>query len=292
MYHGNLAALYASKFTNTDTTVIWNIRHSLHNIKNEKMTTALTIRLNKFLSKKPSAILYNSQISREQHNDFGFNNPESLIHANGFDTELFNFNEEYKNSSRYAYNIGSDKIVIGNVARFHPMKNHAGLIRAAVKICTERDDVMFILAGKDVNYKNTKLSSLIPKANHDRILLIDEISTMSSLMNAFDIYVQSSQWGEAFPNALAEAMASKLFCIATDIGDSSMIIADTGMMFTDTSDESIYQGILNAINIAPDKRLKKGCAARNRIKNHFSIEASIDMYANTYENLVEKKLNQ
>ena len=71
MYHGNLAALAASRWAGAGVPLLWNIRHSLHDLEREKLTLRLVLSLSKLLSEQPTRIIYNSETARDQHQAFG-----------------------------------------------------------------------------------------------------------------------------------------------------------------------------------------------------------------------------
>ena len=73
------AAYVAGKLVQTYPKVVWNIRHSLFSIEKEKFFTRIIIRAGRSYSEKVAGVIYNSRVSRHQHESFGYASDNSLV---------------------------------------------------------------------------------------------------------------------------------------------------------------------------------------------------------------------
>ena len=122
MCHGNLAAQLLNVFLPQPIPVLWNIRHSIHNLDYEKKTTAWMIRLCAKLSNKPCRILYNSQISADHHEALGYVPGKRVVIPNGFDTEVFPPSKEARLKIRKELLVSLSSTLIG---QYFVMKDHS-----------------------------------------------------------------------------------------------------------------------------------------------------------------------
>ena len=283
MYHGNLAASLAARFMSVRPTVSWNIRQSLYDIRTEKRMTRQVIRANRAFSRHVDAMIYNSQISCSQHEDFGFASDRSVVIPNGFDLERLNPDGEVGSSMRQALGINANATVIGHVARFHPVKDHARFLRAAVEVAQSRPDAHFLLVGRDVSPENPALAGIVSQDLLSRFTFTDERRDVPRVLQAMDILCLNSL-SEAFPNVLGEAMACAIPCVATDVGESATIISETGMLVP-PADVSALAHALGAMIDQPEQvRRQLGAAARTRIAEFYSLDAIVRRYADLYQN--------
>lgn len=287
MYHGNLAASAAGRLAPGRPAVSWNVRHSLYGLESEKPLTRQVIRANRFLSRGVGAILYNSRLSREQHEAFGFSGDYALVIPNGFDLERFRPDAEQRRRQRQALGIPASARVVGHIARFHPMKDHALFLRAAVQVAHQNTDARFLLVGRDVVTANPAFAGIVPGDLADRFMFLGERHDVPELMQAMDVFCQSS-WSEAFPNVLGEAMASGIPCIATDVGDSADIVADTGVIVPPRDEEALARGILKMLAKSPGERQSLGLRARERVERNYALPRIVEQYAMLYKRLAEK----
>jgi len=290
MYHGNLAASITGKFSSGRPAVVWNVRHSLYDLAVEKLLTRQVIRANRWLSYGAGAIIYNSRVSNDQHEAFGFDGTRSRVIPNGFDLETLKPDMMAGASVREEFGIPKDATVIGHVARFHPMKDHAGFLRAAVTVAQKRLNVHFLLIGRGVSLDNPALVGIVPSDLASRFICLGERSDVYDLMQAMDVLCLSSAWGEAFPNVLGEAMASGVPCVATDVGDSADIIADTGRIVPTGQPHMLAAALLDMLDMPVTERLALGRAARKRIEAKYALPVIVSQYAELYEQLIQGKL--
>lgn len=286
MYHGNLIASLARRFAIDFPSLVWNVRHSLYDLALEKPLTRQVIRISRWLSRGTDVIIYNSQISREQHESFGLDRTKGQVIPNGFDLEILKPDINVKFIIRKELDIKEDAILIGHVARFHPMKDHVSFLHAAVQVASINPAVRFLVVGRGVSSDNTGLINIVPPEMSENFIFLGERSDIYRLMQAMDIFCQSS-WSEAFPNVLGEAMACGVPCVATDVGDSSEIIGETGLLVPPRNSNALAIGILRMLELPVERRLELGRLARDRVKCRYGLEFMTNQYVTLYDALIK-----
>lgn len=128
------------------------------------------------------------------------------------------------------FGIPGDAQIIVTVGRLTEQKGHADLIRAVAPRLVQRRHLVIVGEGE----KRAELEAIIQEQNmSERVHLIGWQPDIPGILAASHLFVLPSLW-EGMPNALLEAMASGLPCIATDVegvrellgtGDSAKIVA-------------------------------------------------------------------
>jgi glycosyltransferase involved in cell wall biosynthesis len=291
MYHGNLmASLAAVALRKTaprnvlgQKPVLWNIRQTVYDLRRERWLTAKLIRQGARLSSGPAAIIYNSQTSASQHEELGYRAEKRVIIPNGFDCQVLRPDEAARKAVRAELGITDDTVLVGLVARYHPMKDHVGFLKAAALVVQSHPQTRFVLVGAGVSSTQPELAEGIQQNElGDRVILLRERSDIPRLNNAFDIGCSASAWGEGFSNSIGEAMACGVPCAVTNVGDSAYIVADTGFVAPPRAPEALAEAIGRLIEIGQPRRQQIGAKARKRIETEFSLSAIVEKYENLY----------
>jgi glycosyltransferase involved in cell wall biosynthesis len=288
MYHGNLAASIANTALSNRYPIFWNIRQSLYDIELETTTIQWALKLSAKRSAKPGYILYNSYRSAEQHTLFGFKEGKTHIIPNGFDTHIFAPNRQNGESIRQSLGIPTDSFVIGMVANYHPMKNHALFIEAAQLLAKHQQNTHFILVGRDITLDNREIAALLKRYPplRTKLHIMGERKDIPAILNALDLFTLTSSYGEGFSNVIGEAMACGVPCVATDVGDTPRIIGNTGQILREATPSSLAFAWLEWINAGETWRKEQGQRAQQRIKKHYSIKDMTAQYQELYSTAV------
>ena len=83
-------------------------------------------------------------------------------------------------------------------------------------------------------------------------------------MAALDV-ATSSSLGEAFPLVLVEAMACGVPCAATNVGDSALMIAESGIAVPPDDASALADAWLDLLALTADERTALGCRGRERV---------------------------
>jgi glycosyltransferase involved in cell wall biosynthesis len=289
MYHGNLAAQFASLFVGKKIPVFWDIQGTVYSLKLEKKMTAAIIRLSAYLSRFTSKVIHVSNVGKNQHEALGYDKKNGCVIFNTVDTSLFVPSELAKAEIRAELGLPENAFIVGLVCRYHPMKDHANFLQAAALLLKEYPDIHFAMVGTGVVKENETLDRIIKELGiSHRTHLMGERSDMPRVTAALDIASSASAYGEGCPLIVGEAMSCGVPCTVTDVGDSGLIVGNTGWVVPPKNPEALTKAWQESIELGSEGREKLGKAARSRIIECFSLESIVAEYEKLYETAMTK----
>lgn len=286
MYHADLLGGIVAKAAGIKK-VYWNIRHSDFNTEHTKSSTIKVAKACALISNIiPNKIISCSQVGLIAHSKMGYSHEKMVVIGNGYDLNTLNINEQARQNIRRELGIGKYP-VLGMVGRYDPQKNHKGLIEALSIVFNKGYKFDLLLVGKGLNKHNSDLCRLIQSYNlENNIYLLDQRTDIPDIMNALDIHILSSSYGEGFPNVIAEAMACGTPCIATDVGDSRVVVGRFGKIVNPDNTEGLANAIIEYIeklNNSPESWLHLREEGSNFIESNFSIQSMISNYNTVWQ---------
>lgn len=267
LYHADIFGFLIAKVL-LRKKLIWNIRHSNLDKNANKPLALKIIKINSILSKHINLITYNSNRALENHKKFGYAVKNTVVIPNGFELDKFKYSLDDRLRIREELGLTKDDKAIITVGRWDIQKDYYTLLKALYGLKKENINFKMIMVGTKLDYENDELVSLIDTYNlSDNIILLGRRDDIPALLSAADVYVSSSL-GESFSNAIGKAMACELMCIVTDVGDSKLMVGDTGKVVKAGDYMEISKELLNYLNhIVLDRNID----ARNRVINNYEI---------------------
>lgn len=283
MYHADLlggaAGLLAGRIP-----TIWNIRNSTLDRETSKMRTRMIVRLNAWLSHwLPKSVLVCSTRAQSIHEQLGYDKKKMWMVPNGFNLSEFHPDAIARSWLRSQLNLPENYLLIGLVARFDPQKDLVSFIQAARIVSCSLPDLQYVLCGDRIDPENEELVSWIKEAGLiEKFHLLGRRTDTPRITAGFDLAVSSSAYGEAFSNVVGEAMACGVPCVVTDVGDSAVIVENTGRVVPPRNPESLAAAMVEMMNLSPSERIKLGTEARERILNHYDLARIVEEYTKVY----------
>ncbi|MEG4291536.1 glycosyltransferase [Microcoleus sp. C2C3] len=290
MYHGNLAAQFASLFVDQQIPVFWTIQGTVYSLNLEKKMTAAIIKLSAYLSRFTTKVIHVSQVGKIQHEVLGYDKKNGCVIFNAVDTSLFVPSEAARADIRAELGLPENAFLIGLVCRYHPMKDHANFLQAAALLLQEYPDIPFALVGTGVVKENESLYQTIEQLGiSHRTHLLGERSDMPRITAALDIASSASAYGEGCPLIVGEAMSCGVPCTVTDVGDSGLIVGNTGWVVPPKNPEALAKAWQESIELGAEGREALGKAARTRVIECFSLDSVVASYERLYESAMTQR---
>lgn len=288
MYHADLLGGVVARIAGINT-ISWGVRQTNLERGKSKRSTIWVARACALLSHwVPRAIVCCGESAARVHSKIGYVQSKLFVVPNGYDLVQFRPDEESRLAVREEIGLQPSARIIGLVGRFDPQKDHGNLLDALAGLDLEKLDAYCVLVGNEVNDRNETLTSWIQaRGLGDRVLLLGQRTDIPAVMNALDVHVLSSAFGEGFPNVVAEAMACGTPCVATDVGDAAVIVGDTGWIVPPKDPVALAAALADALNRQSDVagwRQRKD-AARANIEQRFSIEVMVRSFHEVWARL-------
>jgi glycosyltransferase involved in cell wall biosynthesis len=250
---------------------------------------AAVVRLGARGSHRAARIIDPAQTTARQHEALGYRADTRVVLPNGFDTERFAPSAEARLALRQELGLPPAARIIGKVARYHQMKDHASFVQGAARLRQTHPDVHFVLAGDRVDRDNAELMRLID----DPILagrthLLGRRDDAHRVIAALDILTSAAAYGEAFPNVLGEAMACGIPCVATDVGDSALIVGDLGHVVPPRDPQALAAAWRSLLDMGEDVRRDLGLRARRRVIDAYGLGAVTARYEALYDEVAAR----
>jgi glycosyltransferase involved in cell wall biosynthesis len=220
------------------------------------------------------------------HTALGYATEKMIVIPNGFDLDAFKPDSAARASVRAELQIPAGAPVIGLVGRFDPQKDHRNFVSAAALLHRSRPDVHFLLCGDEITWENVELRGWIEEAGiRNQCRLVGRRHDMARLSATLDIAASSSSFGEGFPNVIGEAMACGVPCVVTDMGDSALIVGQTGRIVPHQNSKALSIAFHELVELGREGRSQLGAAARRRIEKHFNLPDIVARYQNVFQEL-------
>lgn len=168
------------------------------------------------------------------------------------------------------------EIIVTSLRGLEPVYNIQLLIRAATLVVKENPHIHLNITGKGSLETSLKLlTTNLGLASHVQFLGALPAKELPQLLHSSDIYVSTSTSDSGLASSTAEAMASSLPVIVTDVGDNHLWVEEGkgGYLVATDGVEALAKAILKLAH-APELRRKMGEHNRAIIveKNNYKKE--------------------
>jgi glycosyltransferase involved in cell wall biosynthesis len=216
------------------------------------------------------ALILNEGISAER---------VSVIY-NGVDLARFG-ETQGREAVRRELGVGLEDLLIFQVARLDPLKDHATAIRAIGRLRHRRADTRLVLVGEGPELEAVR-EMIRQQALEGHVLLLGRRSDVARLLPAADLVLLTSV-SEGIPLTLIEAMAARLPVVSTRVGGVEEIVQHgrTGLLAPAGDDAALADAILLLADDS-EGRQQMGCLGRQRAEALFSEESMHASYLRLY----------
>jgi glycosyltransferase involved in cell wall biosynthesis len=209
---------------------------------------------------------------------------------NGIELERYHGNGD-RAALRQRLVLDPQRRYLACVARFHPVKDHATLLRAFAATAAARHDVDLLLVGDGPLRGDLEALTGQLGLTH-RVRFLGVRSDVPDILRAVDLFALTSV-SEAASLTLLEAMASGLPVVVTAVGGNPEIVRhEKEGLLVPRGDATATATALLCLLDDPAGAAAMGAAGRARVAERYQLSQTIERYRQLYRRLCPRVCNE
>ena len=270
------------KLVHPNSKLIWNIRNGQPSRSIISIHSWISVWICSKLSFIPSKIICPSMTSIKNHIDFGYCKNKFVYIPNFVDPvynqALVSVDNDYSKS---------ETIIFGVVTRFDEQKGIDTLLKAIYQLPL-RFNIKFHFIGTGMTKNNIERELQLLKISSIsyELCCLEKQNNLIKFYESIDFHISPSR-SEAFPNAVFESMFMGKPNIATNAGDSNILISDIGFLVDVNDHDALAKAIIKCVKIYNDdfeEYLNLSRRSHQWIKTSFDTTKVIEEYNKVWKN--------
>ena len=249
---------------------VWGIRTPLDSGR-LSLSTRLTLAIARTSSVHPCAVMFNSECARAQHAHAGFCMEYASATHNGVDVPSQDDIAHWRRDIRAQMGVTDHTNVFMHVGRAHPDKGIVNFVKAAEIVRAQMGArAVFVRVGKP-GWETAQSVADIALERSPLIYHAGEQLDARPWLAAADVCTMTSM-RESCPNVVLEAMSVGTPVVATDVGDSALLVGQCGWVVHPNSPGALAEAMIAAASVIaqPSEQARLSAECRTVIASRHS----------------------
>jgi len=198
--------------------------------------------------------------------------------------------KELREAFRFFHEIPFDVPLIGTVGELKPLKGQRDFVLAAAEIAGSFPEARYVIVGRDNSVGRTFRAELRRLAKvfgiGQRMLFLDWIDDLPSLMSALDVFVSPSH-SESFGLAILEALVCGVPVVSTETEGAKQLIdpGTTGILVPIGEPVALSRAVIESL-ADPDGSREVAVAGCRVARKEFSLKRMVDRTEEVYQSVL------
>jgi glycosyltransferase involved in cell wall biosynthesis len=251
---------------------------------NYRTRSALTLLVDRVLKGRDDLVITECDASRNYLiRQLGYPSAKVKTVYNGIDVAGWPISKLDRQQKRLELRLAGQELLIGAIGRIDVQKGHTLLLDALSKL-RHKHPVRCVIIGDGP--RRAALEAQIRRLSLERtVWLLGERQDVTAWLSSLDVFCLPSLW-EGLPNALLEAMALGLPCLASSVDGVPEVVRDgvNGLLVPPRQVGALTKR-LSELAADPALRARLGAEAQRTVFERFTLTRMISEYETLYSSL-------